>query len=210
MFFPSNILTDSVFSNILSSLPTAVDKTLNCLGCWRDYADIRCIDPLHSRQYATVLAILSRNLYKCGMKQESEMVSYVNKIVNGCEIFGHVNLKPNFLLGHTLGIVLGKANYGDFLCIQHNVTVGRWGNDIPSIHDRVMIMNGAVIAGKSIIGENSIVSSGVRVINQKVPANSIAFSGRGKELVLKPNSKNYINQWLSSHAFGTVNSSKGR
>lgn len=201
---PFGPLTQECFENILLHAEPCVYVALDCLRFWRDFQHIQQLDPTHSRQYGTFLAILSRHLYQKSHYRESEIVAYLNKVINGLEIYGHVPLPSNFLMGHTLGIVLGRAVYGNYLCIQHNVTIGRWNDDIPQIHDRVMVMNGALIAGKSIVGENSIVSAGVKVINQVVPPNTIAFGGYGRELVIKPNKHNYIDKFLSNATFGLV------
>lgn len=194
--FPSDLLTSRVLNSILLSGELVAVDTIKCLSHWKDFLGIQALDPVNSRQYATFLVLLSASLYQQGLQLESDLVACLNKIVSGCEIFGHLPLSPNFLLGHTLGIVLGRAEYGDYLCIQHNVTVGRWGDDIPKIGDRVMILNGAAVVGASVVGDNSIISTGVRVVNQIVPQNSIAFAGSAGKLIFKPNAKNYINQWL--------------
>lgn len=194
--FSPLILCSKSLDNIRVYIPWAEDSCLSCLSYWKDFYRVRAIDPINSRQYATFLAILTRNLYKENLYHESNMIAYLNKSLNGCEIYGHVQLKPNFLIGHTLGIVLGEAIYGDHLCLQHNITVGRWMDSYPTVGNRVMILNGAIVAGNSVIGDNSIISAGVRVINQHVPPGSIAFNGQGKQLVFKPNKNNWIDHCL--------------
>ncbi len=195
--FPLHILDDEIIASLLMHVPSAKVSCLSCFSCWSDFYKATSIDPLNSRQYAIFLAILSRSLYKADLHRASDIIAYLNKSVNGCEIYGHVPLRPNFMIGHTLGIVLGQAIYGDYLCLQHNVTIGRWMESYPCIGDRVVIMNGAVVAGNTNIGDNSIISAGVRIINQHVPANSIVFNGEGKELVFKPNKNNWIERWMA-------------
>lgn len=194
--FSPQILDPKSLDNIRVYIPWAEDSCLSCLSCWKDFYRIEVIDPINSRQYATFLAVLARTLYKENLHHESNIIAYLNKSLNGCEIYGHVPLKPNFLIGHTPGIVLGTAIYGDHLCLHHNITVGRWMDACPKLGSRVIILNGAIVAGNSVIGDNSIISAGVRVINQHVPPGSIAFNGQGKQLVFKPNRNNWIDHWL--------------
>ena len=185
-FVPFSMTGQLHFEAILNAVDFTLNDTLYCLRSWRDFETLTSIDPLHSRQYATFLILLSRRLYNNSFFRESDTVSYLNKMLNCCEVYGHVALNTSFLIGHTIGIVLGRADYGNHLCIQHNVTVGRWGQDTPKIGERVMLMNGSLVAGNSVIGSNSIVSAGVRVLNQHVPPNSIAFDGPDNTLIIKP------------------------
>jgi serine acetyltransferase len=195
--FPPSECLDKILTKVRYSFGRAYDKSISCLTKWADFHGITTIDPLHSRQYATFLSILTRQLYLSQDIEASNAVAYINKALNGCEIYGHVQIPQNFLIGHTLSIVLGQAEYGNWLCLQHNVTVGRRGESKPVIEDYVVLLNGCLVAGSSHIGRNSVIAPGVRVIDQIIPENSIAFQGVGKELIIKPNRKNIISSFLA-------------
>lgn len=186
-----------ILSRIMSEVDAAYDQSLRCLLEWKDFAGIIQVDPLNSRQYCTFLVILSRTLYLKGWPEESDMVSYLNKSINCCEVYGHIDLKPNFLIGHTIGIVLGKASYGSHISIQHSVTVGRWGDSSPVIGDRVAILNGALVAGSTVIGSDSLIAAGTRLINAIVPPGVIVFNGQGQELIFKENKNLPLISWIA-------------
>lgn len=176
-FIPLIAFSCELIEHISETIPHAVDIALHCLSLWRDFFGLSPIVPLHSRQYCTFLVVLTRRLHVVGYYRESDIVAYLNKSLNGCEIFGHVTLPLNFLLGHTLGIVPGKAKYGNNIIIQHGVTVGGWRGESPRIGNHACILNGALIASASILGDNSMVAPGVRVVNQVVPESMVAFQG---------------------------------
>lgn len=187
-----------ILSRIMSEVDAAQVQSLNCLQQWKDFVGIIQIDPLNSRQYCTFLIILSRALYLKGWLEESDIISYLNKSINCCEVYGHITLKPNFLIGHTIGIVLGKASYGNHISIQHSVTVGRWGDSCPVIGDRVAILNGSVVAGSTVIGSDSLIAARTRLINAIVPPGVIVFNGQGKELIFKENKSLPLIQWMAN------------
>jgi len=128
---------------------------------------------------------------------ESELIACINKMLNGSEIFGHIEMPISFNIGHTIGIVIGRAQIGNHLLIQHNSTIGVWKNEVPRLGNRVMIFNGALISGNSTIGDNCVIGPGVRVVNTCVPRDTIVFQGAGKELIFKRNKHNLIDSFLA-------------
>ena len=170
---------------------------VNGLLHWKEFAGLNCINVLNSRQYCIFLAYLARRLYLDGCKRESDLIACINKMLNGCEIFGHIDLPRSLSIGHTIGVVIGRARIGNDLFIQHNSTIGAWKNEAPRLGNRVMIFNGALIAGNSIIGDNSVIGPGVRVVNNNVPCNTIVFQGAGAELIFKSNKHNLIDSFLA-------------
>jgi len=181
---------------IITFIDESEDLSLRCLTPWKDFSEITYIQPFHSRQYCIFLAYLSRLLFLKGHFFESDLVSYLNKSINGCEIFGHVCLPGKWLIGHTVGIVIGRAMLGEDLVIHHNATIGMWNDAHPLIGSQVVLMNGSLIAGTSVIGDNVIVAPGVRIVDQIVPPNVIVYQGIGKEIVFKENNKNFISNSL--------------
>lgn len=64
---------------------------------------------------AMLLYILSRNIYlKTNDSDLPDLLSYLNKILHGTDIWHTVQLPKNFFFVHPLGTVLGRASYGDF------------------------------------------------------------------------------------------------
>ena len=94
-------------------------------------------------------------------------------------------MPEHFFIGHSVGIVLAKAKYGDYLVLYQNSTVGKSRGISPEIHDHVVMYPNTAVIGKSIISKGSIISQGTSVINQVTQKNKIVYQGTDKELVYK-------------------------
>lgn len=135
----------------------------------------RGFDPLVSGQYATFLYYLSHALRED--RRAATHVFLLNKALNGIDLFYDVIMPDHFLIGHTVGMVFAKANYGDFCVFHQGCTVGRILDDRPTLDKGVIVYPGGSIIGRCRIGENTVVSAGVQVINTDTPGNCIVFSG---------------------------------
>ena len=197
MFVPPSRIHKFLTDDFWVSFSLAQQSSLANLSTWRQFEGISAVNPLHSVQYATFLASFSRKLYLQGNTDTSEMISCINKQHCGCEVFGHVPLPFRFLLGHSVGVVLGRCVLNDGLVLFHNTTIGVWREAFPSIGRDVVLMEGSVVAGSSTVGDNSIVPPGVQVVNACIPQNVIAFQGEKRTLVFAENTTNFA-QDLSS------------
>ena len=90
-----------------------------------------------------------------------------------------------FFIGHTAGIVLAKAQYGNFLVLYQNSTVGKNHGDAPIIETGAIMYPNSAIIGKCRVRRNTVVAQGVSVINQDTEAGHIAFQGGGGGLVFR-------------------------
>lgn len=145
--------------------------------------------PFHSGKYMILLYYLSRQLFlKDGDGERAEKIYYLNKILNGIDIFYEVALPAVWGGEHPLGSVMGRAVYGDRFFFFQGCTVGGSasgdGYCYPDIGSGVLMYSNSKVLGKCSIGDNVIFSANSYVINQNVPANSIVF-GQGKDVVIK-------------------------
>lgn len=69
----------------------------NSNGCYFNH--------LHSDQYSKFLYFVSNEAYLSNEKEIYEMCSYLNKIMNGIDLYGHVEMPDVFLLVHPLGSI---------------------------------------------------------------------------------------------------------
>jgi serine O-acetyltransferase len=97
-----------------------------------------------------------------------------------------------FFIGHSAGIVLAKATYGNYMVLYQNSTVGKNHGDAPIIEDGVVMYPNTAIIGRCRVRENTIVSQGTGIINRDTPGNTIAFRGRDGDLIFKPSKKNIL------------------
>ena len=79
---------------------------------------------LHSDQYAKFLFFISREAFLHSNESVYIKCSYLNKALNGIDLYGHVEMPNIFLLSHPIGTILGRASYKDYLVIYQGVTIG--------------------------------------------------------------------------------------
>src|SRR3990167_5876802 len=72
----------------------------------------------------------------------------MNKALNGIDLFYEIAMPEVFYIGHSVGIVLAKATYGNYLVLYQNSTVGRHLSRVPVLGEGVILYpNTAVIGG---------------------------------------------------------------
>lgn len=143
----------------------------------------RGFDPLVSGQYATFLYYLA-----AALRSDRETATHLfllNKALNGIDLFYDVVMPDHFLIGHTVGMVFAKAEYGDYCVFHQGCTVGRILQDRPVLGEGVVIYPGGAIIGRCRVGPNTVVSAGVQIINTDTPGNCIVFQGEGGRPVFK-------------------------
>lgn len=143
----------------------------------------------HSVQYMIFLYYLSNLLYRQGgYNGLCDKVYYLNKIMNGVDLFYAIELPPVFGAEHPLGSIMGRAKYGEGFFFYQGCTVGgtRKGEQLhyPQIGKNVKMYANSSILGKCDIGDNVQIGAGCIVKNQDVPSNSIVF-GQSPNLIIK-------------------------
>lgn len=147
-------------------------------------------DACHSVQYMIFLYYMSNLLYqRGGCNGLCDKVYYLNKIMNGVDLFYAIELPSIFGAEHPLGTIMGRAEYGDGFFFYQGCTVGgdrdKQGNlYYPKIGSNVRMYAHSAIIGKCVIGNNAQIGAGAIVKNQDVPANSVVF-GESPNLIIK-------------------------
>lgn len=173
---------DRVVTLPIESVEAALDRTDRNVRAQLGGAN--GFDPLISGQYATFLYYLSYAL-----RHDREAATHVfllNKALNGIDLFYDVAMPDHFLIGHTVGMVFAKAEYGDYCVFHQGCTVGRILQDRPKLETGVVIFPGGSIIGRCHIGKNTVISAGVQVINKDTPGDCIVFAGDKGQLIFKP------------------------
>lgn len=143
------------------------------------------ISPYHSVQYAIYLYYLSNTIYRSnGENHTSDQLYCINKAMNCVDWYYAIDLPDVYCAEHPIGSVMGRAHYSDYFFFYQGCTVGGNKGEYPSIGTRVTMYANATIIGKSIIGDNVIVSAGTYIKDQEVPSNCIVF-GQSPNLVIK-------------------------
>jgi serine O-acetyltransferase len=174
-FFPDG--SDNVRPRIEANLSAALHRLQTCINsvrCWKENE----FSYLHSSQYCIYLYFLSNTIWKnTGDIEVCTKLFLLNKALNGIDCFYEIDLPEKFFIGHSVGIVLAKAIYSDYLVLYQNSTVGKNHGVAPVLEKGVVMYPNTAIIGRSLVRENTVISQGVSVINQNTPGNSAVFRG---------------------------------
>lgn len=188
-FFPDG---QDVREPIERHLDGALLRLENCISAvkmWREDE----FDYLHSSQYAIFLYFLSNTIWLAERERGiCTKLFFLNKALNGIDCFYEIEMPEIFFIGHSVGIVLAKATYGNRLVLYQNSTVGKNHGVAPVIgHGVVMYPNTAIIGGCH-VRDGSVISQGVSVINSETPGNCLVFQGRAGELLFRESKRNVL------------------
>ncbi|MBY0464025.1 MAG: hypothetical protein K2W33_03690 [Burkholderiales bacterium] len=146
-------------------------------------------DVLHSSQYCIFLYYLSNTIWRREKAQKlCTQLFLLNKSLNAIDCFYEVELPEVFFIGHSVGIVLAKATYGNHLVLYQNSTVGKNHGVAPVLESGVVLYPNTAVIGNCLVRQRSVISQGVSVINRNTEADKVVFQGGSGGLVFKDSS----------------------
>ncbi|MDQ0125878.1 serine O-acetyltransferase [Pseudomonas lini] len=185
------ILTDPEDEILTRSLTTTLAKTERCFRqstnkYYRKDEEI-FFSIYHSGQYCIFLYLLSRQVFLDNPKHRelADKIYYLNKTLNGLDLYYEISMPEAFHLDHPVGSVMGRATYGNNFTFAQLCTVGNNKGFFPEIGENVQMFSGAKILGRCKIGDNVVVSANTYIKDTDIPANSLVF-GSSPNLVIKP------------------------
>ena len=148
---------------------------------------------LNTDQHAIFLYFLCNTIFnENGPQYLAEKIYALNKLFHSVDIFYEVKMPDIFVLVHPVGTVLGRANYSDYFCAYHNVSIGSdLEGNMPSFGKGVVMFNGSKVIGKSSIGGNCFISLGAIIISEDIKRDSLVF-GQSPNLTLKHTEKSVL------------------
>ncbi len=167
----------------MTEVAGAISKTQKELkACNKIYPNSEGFSIFNTNAYAAFLYHLSHSIGLQGGRENVELadkIYYLNKIMNDVEWYWNIELPEHFLCEHPIGSVLGKAEYGDYLCVYQGVTVGaNFKNETciyPILDEFVTLYANATVLGSSRIGKHVVVAANAFVMNEKIPDNCVVF-----------------------------------
>jgi serine O-acetyltransferase len=151
---------------------------------------------LQSSQHAIYLYFLANTIWReAGETAAPTRLFLMNKAFNGIDLFYEIAMPEVFYIGHTVGLVLAKATYGNHLVLYQNSTVGRHKADHPVIGERVILYPNTAVIGRSVVEDDAVVSQGVSIINATAPAGQMAF-GRPGQLSFRPRPGDLLKEYF--------------
>ena len=177
-------------------LDEALERLHLCInGCspWRPDE----FNVLQSSQHTIYLYYLANTIWRrSGDTEAPTRLFLMNKAFNGIDLFYEIAMPKVFYIGHSVGIVLAKATYGNYLVLYQNATVGRHKQDIPQLGERVILYPGSAVVGRAIVEDGAVLSQGVRAINRRVPAGQMAFADAAGDLTFRPTPDDLIQEYF--------------
>ncbi|THD58966.1 MAG: hypothetical protein E8A49_18075 [Phenylobacterium sp.] len=174
----------------------ALERLHGCInGCapWRPDE----FNVLQSSQHTIFLYYLANTIWtRSGDTEAPTRLFLMNKAFNGIDLFYEIAMPKVFYIGHSLGIVLAKATYGEHLVLYQNCTVGRHKDQIPVIGARVVLYPGSSVAAGAVIEDDVVLSQGVRVIGKRAPKGMMVFSGAAGELTFRPRPDDLLQEYF--------------
>jgi serine O-acetyltransferase len=163
-------------------------------------------NPFHSGQYSIFLYFLSnslfnhyKNLRDHKIKILADKVYYLNKMLNGLDLFYEVKMPKVFFLDHPVGTVIGRAKIKNNFSFSARCCVGNNGGIYPRIGVNVLMCNGSSIIGNCKVGNNIIFAANSSIVDINIPNNSIVY-GQYPNNVIKKIQKGKISKiikgWL--------------
>jgi serine O-acetyltransferase len=156
-------------------------------------------NPYNSAQYSIFLYYFSNSIFKIygnTYKNLASKIYYLNKCLNGLDIFYEVDLPKIFFLDHPVGTVLGRAEYGENFRFTQNCTVGNNKGVYPIIGKNVTMLAGSMILGNSKIGNYSVLAARSYVIDTNIPSFSVVFGSSPKLIIKKIKKINIVGDYL--------------
>lgn len=189
-FFPTG--EDPALALIDLHLEEALRRLERCVSQVRMWIPGQ-FDVLHSSQYCIFLYYLSNTIWR---RERARTVCtklfLLNKALNSIDCFYEIELPKVFFIGHSVGIVLAKATYGNYLVLYQNSTVGKNHGSAPVIGERVVMYPGTAIIGRSMVMANTVISQGAGLVNCDSPGNCMVFRGADGRATFKPLSRDII------------------
>ncbi len=143
-------------------------------------------NPYQSAQYSIFLYFFSRIIFlETKNNILADKIYYLNKTLNGCDLFYEVSLPNYFKLDHPVGSVMGRAKYGEGFSFGQCCTVGNNRGVYPIIGENVRMCAFSSIIGNCHIGDNVIIGANSGVKDISVPSNTIVF-GHTPNNIYKP------------------------
>ncbi len=194
-FFPDNSSVNQV--EIAQRIDVVIDRVNFCFSAVHNrYFQVdgqTCFNHLNSDQYAMFLYFLANTLFR---EQADiwlcEKLFYLNKLLNGIDVYYEVDLPDIFLFCHPLGTVLGRATYANYFLVNQECTIGAARESEPGkksiypvLGEYCALYKGAAILGNCRVGTNCKISAHSLLIDQDLEADQIYIGTRLNQVVKK-------------------------
>lgn len=190
-FFPDGNTMRGRGDDIDRALDLALDRTEHSFSrtAVRGYSDghgTAQFSHLHSDQYAQFLYYFSNSLWKLSEnKPVCDKLICLNKALNGYFFSYKCGLPDIFVFIHSVGSIIGNAEYDDFLVILQNVTINTGEERPPKLGKGVYLAAGAKIIGHQPVGDRTSIGVDALIYDQAIPADKVVERAPNGEIVVR-------------------------
>jgi serine O-acetyltransferase len=153
---------------------------------------------LFSDQYVVFLWFLANSIWRHeGPSPLANKIYYLNKALHAFDSLYDNNLPDIFLVFHTVGTVLGKAEYSDFLVVAQGCTVGAHKGQYPKLGRGVGLATNSAVLGSCVVGARASIGAGTMVFCQDVPPDTAVYRDHEGAMVSKIASPGFAQQMFT-------------
>jgi len=153
---------------------------------------------LYSDHYVVFLWMLSSTIWReTGPDQITDKLYCLNKMLHGLNCMYDAGLPDIFLLFHTVGTVLGKAEYSDYFVALHGCTVGSHNEKYPVLGKGVAMAANSALIGNCKIGDRVSIGAHTTVFQKDIPSDSSVYINEGGQQVVRLAEKSYAQSFFN-------------
>jgi serine O-acetyltransferase len=142
-------------------------------------------DHLNSDHMSAFLWFVGNSAWKLtGDTSIPTKLFYLNKIMNGIDLYFSVALPEVFLLVHPVGSVIGHATYGDYLVVYQNCTIGADAGVYPTFGEGTILFSRTSVLGNSTVGDNVVFAANSFILNSDISPDSMVVGQYPQHRVL--------------------------
>jgi len=189
-------------ATIRRDIDEALDRLELCIGAVRLWTPNE-FDYLHSSQHCIFIYYLANTIWRNRQDQKTcTKLFALNKALHGFDCFYDNVLPDRFFIGHSVGIVLARTTFAEYLVLYQGCTVGKNHGAAPVIGEGVVMYPHSAIIGNCRIGPRSVIGQGCSVVNADTPGDSYVFSNGG-QLTFKHLKRDVLSDiFRSTHEIG--------
>ncbi|CAA7619131.1 putative Transferase hexapeptide repeat containing protein [Candidatus Terasakiella magnetica] len=174
-----------VFASVYAKI---AEEHTHCSARYYRQADgTPLVNPLNLEHFTRMLHVFSRRLYlEKAPETLLDCLFFVMRGRCGFNLFYRTQEIDQFFPLHALGSVVGYGEFGPFIAISQNCTIGHNHGHYPTIEGGLWMGPGSSILGKSKVGRNVRVAANALVVDRHVPDDVVVF-GIGTAIKFKDN-----------------------
>ncbi|OAN49307.1 hypothetical protein A6A04_04115 [Paramagnetospirillum marisnigri] len=156
---------------------------------YRDADGTPLVNPLNIEHLTRLLQVFTRRLFLAEAPTTLlDCLFYVMRGRCGLNLFYRTQEIDLFFPLHALGSVIGYGEFGPFIAVTQNCTIGHNHGHYPTIMGGLWMGPGSSVLGKSRIGRNVRLAANTLVVDRHVPDDVVVF-GIGSNIEFKPNDR---------------------